>query len=317
MGGVSMVGRSDDRRYETIGIFQERKARALWQLCGEARGSELWVLDRTNFRLLVVSAAGVWSRQISQVGQSRADLQNPIAFCLDRNGSAHVLDRDAVKVFDRTGKPGAAFSIGTVGDAIAVNSRGELLVNTPRSGHLLTVYSAQGRVLRHIGRLVECIHGYPGKTCASGPIPYNRVRLAITSDDSVYVAFEFMPLLQKFDYRGTLLWETRLQGTAVRDLVRTFWKEPDAPRSLAYKNMDGVSLDVITTGVTATSSDNCALMLANSAVICVSASGRQMAIIEHKSSSRVRIGIAEIGNTFFTLSGNIIERLTLPSGLTM
>jgi len=98
-------------------------------------------------------------------------------------------------------------------------------------------------------------------------------------DDSVLVAFQFAPLVQKYNAGGQLEWECRLAGEAVEKLERSFWHVPGS-RSYVRKSMDGVTLEGVITGVTITRRNNILVSLANKTIAVISRDGKQTDLLE-------------------------------------
>ncbi len=275
---------SEVRLYEALPTLRGQTFNSLEGMA-HSRSGDLYILDGGNHRVLVFTPEGSFVRQIGGIGQGEGDLYEPMGICLDGQGRVYVIDQSSnrVQVFKPDGQPLRRFRIDTVSDSIAVNSKGEILLNTPRKGHLVTVYSPEGKDLRAFGDLVDQSRGYPGRPNSQGSkAPLGRAYIATDGDDSVYVAFQFMPLVQKYSPTGKLLWELRLDGKQVADLVRTFWSEPDAPPMRAVKNIDGIQFVHIATAACLTEKRNFVIALADQSLCVVTSEGKQLALLQIK-----------------------------------
>jgi DNA-binding beta-propeller fold protein YncE len=177
-----------------------------------------YVLDAGNNRVVVLSPAWSFVRQISSAGQGPGELFDPQDFALDRRGNVFVIDgKKRLQGFAPDGR-----HFGTLGYkaeclALAVNGRGEYLLSQPELGALVTVYGPGGDLRRSFGSL----KGGDGFYRTVG----NRVHIAVTKDDEVYVSLDHQGILQKYDAGGKLLWETPIPGEQVERMRNLFWSD--------------------------------------------------------------------------------------------
>ncbi len=178
-----------------------------------------YVLDAGNNRILIFSSSWKFVRQISEIGQGPGALFDPYDMAVDRGGNVYVIDsRHRVQGFSASGKFFGSFQYKGECLAIAVNGRGEFLLSQPESGSLIAVYGPNGDYRRSFGSL---------KTGGDKRFRNvaNRVHLFVTSKDDVYVSFDHLGLLQKYDAAGQLQWETAIPGEHVERLRNVFWSD--------------------------------------------------------------------------------------------
>ena len=177
-----------------------------------------YVLDAGNNRIVVLSPDWKFVRQISEAGQEPGALFDPQDFALDRQGNILVIDgKKRLQGFTAAGKHLGTITYWAECLALAVNGRGEYLLSQPELGALVTVYGPDGKVRRSFGKLKD--GGGPYRSVA------NRVHLAVTSQDEVYVSLDHQGILQKYDSNGRLLWETMIPGAQVERLRGIFWSD--------------------------------------------------------------------------------------------
>jgi hypothetical protein len=179
--------------------------------------SNFYVLDAGNNRVLIFSSAWKLVRQISEIGQGPGGLFDPYDMAVDRGGNVYVIDsKQRVQGFSAEGKFYGSFKYKGECLAIAVNGRGEYLLSQPESGSLISVYGPNGDYRRSFGSL---------KTGAArnARAVANRVHMFVTSKDDVYVSFDHLGILQKYDASGRLQWEEAIPGEQAEKLRNIFW----------------------------------------------------------------------------------------------
>ena len=179
----------------------------------------IYVLDAGNNRVVILSASRTFVRQISEIGQGPGELFDPYDMAVDRGGNVYVVDsKHRIQGFSPQGKFYGAFNFKGECLAIAVNGRGEYLLSQPESGALIAVYGPNGDYRRSIGAL---------KTNADGRLRLvaNRVHIFVTSKDDIYLSFDHLGLLQKYDASGQLQWEEAIPGKQVERLRSIFWSD--------------------------------------------------------------------------------------------
>jgi hypothetical protein len=196
-----------------LGISTDRVRRILI-----GPGGSIYVLDGGNNRVVILSASWKFVRQISEIGQGPGALFDPYDMAVDRGGNVYVVDPKRVQGFSSEGKFYGGFKYKGECLAIAVNGRGEYLLSQPESGSLIAVYGPNGDYRRSFGAL---------KTSGERRLRSvaNRVHIFVTSKDDIYVSFDHLGVLQKYDAGGKLQWEESIPGKQVEHLRNIFWSD--------------------------------------------------------------------------------------------
>jgi len=181
--------------------------------------SNFYLLDSGNNRILIFSPTWKFVRQISEIGQGPGELFDPYDAAVDRAGNVYVVDaKQRVQRFSAEGKFFGGFKYKGECLAIAVNGRGESLLSQPESGSLVSVYGPNGDYRRSFGSLKT------GGTGRSGVVA-NRVHMFVNRRDDVYVSFDHLGVLQKYDASGRLQWEEPIPGEQAQKLRNIFWSD--------------------------------------------------------------------------------------------
>lgn len=179
----------------------------------------VYVLDAGNNRVVVFSATWQFLRQIAEVGQGPGELIDPYDLAVGKTGHVYVIDAmKRVQVFAADGNFLASFRYEYECLAIAVNRKGEILLSEPGRGMLITVYGPEGKIRRTFGTL---------KT-GSRPeykVVANRTHIAVSDSDEIYVSFDHLGILQKYDANGVLLWEREMRGNRIEAMRKMFWSD--------------------------------------------------------------------------------------------
>jgi len=203
-----------------------------------------YVFDRREHTVYRIDAAQAKAAPIVQVGAEAGRLLQPSAFDSAPDGSFVVADaprnKERIQVFYRDGFRVAGFELTggalpriTMGNLV-LNGIGSLcytgrtiLISRPETGGLITEYDLYGRALRTIGRLRTTGHeGDPALHLAFN----SGVPLAIpekagsTGTNAGGGGFYFVfqsgaPVFQRYDEKGTLLYERRIQGRELDTLL--------------------------------------------------------------------------------------------------
>lgn len=235
------------RRYRRVPLFEGFQFDQPEDVRRDSQGN-YYIVDSRRHRICVFDPAMKFKYQIGQLGQGPQDLYYPGDLVFDAKEQLYVMDfgNMRVQIFDKTGRRVGGFGYGQKAIEIAVTRRGEIYLNQPTKGHLISVYSAEGKLLRQFGELMSLSRAYPGR--ADDPkyrIPLSRVTTALDEQDNLYVAYIFVPLIQKYDARGRLLWERRLEGPLGDLMSQQFWvNEKDSLLTLT-RSIDGLQMPVI------------------------------------------------------------------------
>lgn len=212
---------------EVAGLFRE--ALDFQQIAS----GQYFVFDRRGHTVHVVDASGRSSRKLVEIGGEDGRVIEPRAFGVTHDGMFVVADapngRERIQVFgaagDRRGGftlPGratpritvAGLSLTGVG-TLAFTGR-SVLLSQPETGSLIVEYGLAGTPLRSIGRLR-----------ATGHEDDRELHLAMNAgipliDPRGGFYFVFLagdPVLQRYDAKGTLLFERVMQGRELDPLL--------------------------------------------------------------------------------------------------
>jgi len=242
----------------------------------------LYVVDRGNSRIVVLSPEGKFLRQIGGAGQGQEDLMYPLGVALDENKTVAILDsgNQRVQFFSSEGRWIGQFRCvppEARAYSLAIGGRDAILLNQPTSGKLVSVYSRKGGILKAFGSLLHSSEGYPGKP--SDRFPEHLLNIADLfpdRDGAVWVVFQFMPIVQHFSSKGHLDWRVRLSGSGASAMEKSFWNEPGASKARSGLGVDGFSLPYFVSAATVTSHGNLALLLGNNTLIALDRAGHQI-----------------------------------------
>lgn len=188
-----------------------------------SRGGKYYVSDVRGNRLLVINEAMQVEREIGRIGSGPGQLLHPGHVGVAKDGTIFVEDggNERVQRFDPDGHCLGAFSPGAY-EGFKVSREKEVYLGQPESGSLVNVFTAEGKKLRSFGKLKKFSEVYGAQYSDKDElyeVAVNRVRLFIDEAGSVYVTFMLAPIIQKYDSRGTLLFERRLQGEEINQLT--------------------------------------------------------------------------------------------------
>lgn len=207
----------------------------------QSRDGQYYIFDRRGHTVYSVDSTMTTFRQVVMIGAEAGRIIDPTAFAVHSDGSFAVADapenRERIQIFSAAGFRTAGFTLPggvtprvTVGDAV-MNGIGSLqytgqtvLMSRPDTGALIAEYSLQGQVTRLIGTLR-----------ATGHEDDRDLHLALNSgiplvDPGGGLFFVFqagIPMLQKYDADGRLLFERRIQGREIDPLIAalpTIWR---------------------------------------------------------------------------------------------
>lgn len=235
------------RRYRKVPLFEGFQFDRPEDVRRDSQGN-YYVVDSRRHRICVFDPAMKFKYQIGQLGQGPQDLYDPGDLVLDAKEQLYVMDfgNMRVQIFDKTGQRVGGFGYNQKAIEIAVTRRGEIYLNQPTKGHLISVYSAEGKLLRQFGELMSLSRAYPGR--ADDPayrIPLSRVTTALDEQDNLYVAYIFVPLIQKYDAKGRLVWERRLEGPIGDLMSQQFWANRKDSLLTLTRSIDGLQMPVI------------------------------------------------------------------------
>ena len=171
--------------------------------------------------------------EIVKIGAEQGRIIDPTAFAIEGSGAFAVADapagRERIQIFSPAGSHVTGFLLpGRVMPRIVHNTQilsgigsmqytgRTILISQPETGALITEYALNGAPLRTIGRLRT-----------TGHEDDRDVHLALNSgvpladaDGGFWFVFQAgVPMLQRYDRDGTLLFERHVEGREVDDLV--------------------------------------------------------------------------------------------------
>jgi hypothetical protein len=208
----------------------------------QADGSA-YVFDRRDHTVYRIDAARTKAAAVVQIGAEAGRLLQPSAFDSAADGSFVVADaprnKERIQVFYRDGFRVGGFELtgGTLPritlDSLVLNGIGSLcytgttiLISRPETGGLITEYDLYGRALRTIGRLRATGHeADPALHLAfNSGVPLAIPAKAGGAAGGFYFVFQSgVPVFQRYDENGVLLYERRIQG---RELDRLLAQQP-------------------------------------------------------------------------------------------
>lgn len=215
-----------------------------------ASEGKLYVLDPSTNRLFICNENGLVLRTVGSIGSGPGQFFRPSAISASRE-SLVVLDRgnDRVEVFSLQGIFQSQFSVGGEVRSLAAGDNGLIYVNDPQSGHLVTVFDEQGRVVRSFGSLatVSGLYGTGDGLRNDLGIQASRVWLAVGNAGNVYAAHIIAPVVTEYSSKGTLLSQFRIGGTVGRQLSEMFFA--GARQGVLMEIIDGKLVPVIVKGI--------------------------------------------------------------------
>ena len=199
----------------------------------QTANGDYYVFDRRGHTVYLVGPSGADARKLVQIGAEEGRLIEPSAFDVAVNGSFAVADapnsRERVQIFDaagvRTGGfilPGRGASRVVLG-SLALNGVGTLafngrtlLISHPESGWLMTEYALDGSPLRSIGQLRTTGH----ESDRDLHLAWNSgIPIADPKGGFFFVFMAGQPAFRKYDDKGRLIYERRVQGREIDPLV--------------------------------------------------------------------------------------------------
>jgi len=213
-----------------------------------------YVTDMRGNRILVFDHGGKLQRTIGTVGSGPGELLRPTKLAIV-NDLIYVYEigNERIQIMTLEGKPVRHFSIGDF-EGYAVDSKGRIFLGQPEKGRLISVYSPEGKFVNSFGELRKTSDFY-GQSYAhrdrADRVFINRVSIFVDELDNIYVTFQFAPVLQKYDPRGRLIWEARLEGAEIDELVNLFLSDEKHRKYIRIATKDfAANLVLVNTVVT-------------------------------------------------------------------
>jgi peroxiredoxin len=187
-----------------------------------------FVTDSEGNRILVINDRMELERDFGRIGSGPGRLFHPSFLDVGPDGTIFVEDsgNERIVKFDQAGNYLGELRL-PAHLGLAVGAQNELYLGDPYEGHLVSVYSSDGKKLRSFGQLKKFSDVYgPAFSDKDAPytIAFNRVRLSTDKERNVYVSFMLTPLVQKYSPDGTLLFERRLEDPEIDRLMEAIQK---------------------------------------------------------------------------------------------
>src|SRR5688572_2516731 len=201
----------------------------------QSASGQYFVFDRRAHAVFGVDEAQTGSWEIIQIGAEAGRIIDPTAFSVAPDGTFVVADapggRERIQIFTPVGFPIGGFSLPGRArprisiDNFVVNGIGTLqytgdaiLMSLPDTGGLITEYQLDGRTSRTFGNLRYTGH-------ENDP----EVHLALNSglplvDPTGGFFFVFqagIPVFQKYDAAGRLIFERHIEGVEIDDFIKS------------------------------------------------------------------------------------------------
>ncbi len=206
---------------------------------------QYFVFDRRSQIVYGVDARGETAWEIVHIGNEPGRILNPFAFAVAPNGSFAVADapgnQERIQIFSPagfriggftlSGKPRARVGV----DGLVLNGIGSLqytgtaiLLSQPDAGSLVTEYSLTGALVRSFGDLRPTGH-------EDDRALHDALNIGLPLVDpkgGFFFVFQTgEPMFRKYDARGHLVFERRIQGREIDDFVSrlpSLWPKRDS-----------------------------------------------------------------------------------------
>jgi hypothetical protein len=206
---------------------------------------QYFVFDRRSQIVYGVDARGESAWEIVHIGNEPGRILNPFAFAVAANGSFAVADapnnQERIQIFSAAGfriggftlpgKPRARVAL----DGLVLNGIGSLqytgasiLLSQPDTGSLVSEYSLTGTPVRSFGELRRTGHEDDRALHATLNV---GLPLVDPKGGFFFVFQTGEPMFRKYDARGRLVFERRIQGREIDEFVGrlpSLWPKRDS-----------------------------------------------------------------------------------------
>jgi len=198
-----------------------------------AASGQYFVFDRRSQIVFGIDEHRESAWEIVHIGHEPGRIINPVAFAVEPSGTFVVADapdnQERIQVFTSAGFRIGGFLLPgrrrarVVLDGLALNGIGSLqytgtsiLLSLPDTGTLITEYSLSGAPIRSFGNLRPTGHEDDPALHAA----LNNGLPVIDPRGGFFFVFQAgEPVFRKYDAAGTLLFERRIQGREIDDVV--------------------------------------------------------------------------------------------------
>jgi hypothetical protein len=210
----------------------------------QSSSGQFYVFDRRGHTVYGIDEDMTDARQIVQIGAESGRIIDPTAFAVEPGGTFVVADapnnRERIQIFSSAGFRVGGFMLPgrmttrVVLDNVVLNGIGTLqytgqsiLVSQPETGALIAEYTLQGGVNRLIGALRQTGH----EDDRDLHIALNSGIPLVDPAGGFYYVFQTgVPMFQKFDRGGRLVFERRIEGREIDPVIAalpTTWRRSD------------------------------------------------------------------------------------------
>jgi len=199
----------------------------------QAESGQYFVFDRRGHTVYGIDEELTSAWEIVKIGPEEGRIIDPTAFAVEPNGTFVVADapggRERIQIFTPVGfriggftLPGRTRPRVTL-DSVVLNGIGTLqytgtsiLMNQPEHGALISEYALSGRVNRLFGDFRRTAHEDDREL----HLALNSGMPLVDPTGGFYFVFQTgEPLFRKYDRAGRLVFERRIQGREIDDLV--------------------------------------------------------------------------------------------------
>lgn len=226
----------------------------------------IYIFDSANSRIVKLSGDGKFLMEFGGAGIVSSGLSSSIAVDSDENVYVPNPVDPQVQIFDRNGKQINRFRVPFPVDGIAVNSKKEIFLApvAAKADGLVYIFSFEGKYIGSIGKRLVTARG-------ELPKQVNQVRVAVDSQDNLFVVFQSWPLIRKYSRSGHLLAENLFK------IPSTMASQPDMRNySLQFIEQNpnaSFVLPLLVHSVATDKSDNCYVFLNGYTLIKVNREG--------------------------------------------
>jgi hypothetical protein len=207
----------------------------------QSKDGQYYVFDQRAHTVFSIDATMTTSRQVVMIGAEAGRIIDPTAFAIEPDGTFVVADapngRERIQIFSAAGfriggfmLPGRMQTRLTLGDVV-LNGIGSLqytgrsiLMSQPETGALIAEYTLHGNVNRLIGTLRATGH----EDDRDLHVALNCGIPLVDPRGGFWFVFQTgLPVFQKYDPEGRLIYERRIQGPEIDSVVAalpTTWR---------------------------------------------------------------------------------------------
>jgi len=274
-------------------------------------GDGFLVLDRASQSLMMLDGSGDIRRQL---GQNSGELRFPMDYAVGPTGVIRVLTAEEVRAIHSFGEDGTFQGVRHLGDtvaeiaamqtlSIAVDSRDRVWISAPRTGSPLARYPTSTGGPEPIGELLSPAVVFPDceqhDRCRDRRFVHslNRASLAAAPENGIVAAFTAAPIVRRYTAEGELVFETRLRGDLVDELMAVAMQDPETwrPWQPVSMSMDPVEALGMLFGVAVDPSTGLIYCTVGARQIHVlSSEGEQVAILKQGESEAVFVSISVV-----------------------